>query len=170
MTRSPIPPTLAGLLLGATAIALPLPAAAQQYPYQGSYQGSYYQGTYQGTYQRLDPPPLPDDIIVDAPRHRLPYRLPDDVESASQVVNYADLDLRYREDRAILRRRVDRTARDLCNRLGERDTGVSIVPSCREAAVRDAMRRVGTYDATYIPRESVLIEPHYIPYRTGWDR
>src|SRR5688572_15504336 len=71
-------------------------------------------------------------------------KLPDSVRSASQAVSYADLDLSTAAGRRELRRRVNLTARFLCDRLGETDTSSSVVPSCRDAARRDALQRVGT--------------------------
>ena len=87
-------------------------------------------------------------------------RVPGDVESLSQRVSYADLDLSYRDDRRELRHRVSLTARYLCERLGETDRSPSsLVPSCREAAVTDAMRRVGTGREHFAPRGTAWVAP-----------
>lgn len=99
-------------------------------------------------------------------------RVPDDVESLSQSVSYADLDLSYRDDRRELRRRVSLTARYLCERLGENDSSSSsLVPSCREAAVKDAMRRVGTVRADWTPRDTAWVAPARweAPYPEDWE-
>lgn len=113
--------------------------------------------------QRYYPPPpviayaddvYEEEIIVEG-RHG---RLPADVETVSQRVSYADLDLYYAEDRKELRRRVSLTARDLCERLGESSYG-SIGPSCRDAATRDALRRVGTVAEGWAPRGTAWIAP-----------
>lgn len=130
MSNARLPLMVRGLLAGVTMVAA-VPALAQE----------YY-------------PDPSEDIVVEGRWGRVP----DDVDSLSQRVSYADLDLRYAEDRRELRHRVDLTARYLCDRLGEDENSSSIVPSCREAAVRDAMRRVGT------------IEAHWAPRGTGWTR
>lgn len=83
-------------------------------------------------------------------------RVPDNVQSLSQAVSYADLDLSTREGRDTLRHRVSLTARYLCNKLGESDVSSPPVPSCRDAATKDAMARVGT------------VEEHFAPRGTGW--
>ena len=64
-----------------------------------------------------------------------------DVKRLSQPVSFADLDLRDRADQAELRRRIDFTARDLCDQLGETNDSDPIAPSCRDAAVRDGLRQ-----------------------------
>lgn len=134
---------LRGTTIALAALCLPLiattaPASAQHYP--------YYENPPQG------------DILVEG-RYG---RLPDDVSSLSTVVHYGDLDLRYDEDRRILRQRIAYTARNLCDRLGERDRSVSIIPSCQQQATRDAWRRLGTRDQTLVPRDSA-----WLPDR-GW--
>ena len=108
-----------------------------------------------------------EDIIV----HGQYGRLPDNVESLSQHVSYADLDLSYPEDRRELRHRISLTARYLCDRLGESDSGTSFTPSCRDAAVRDALRRVGTMEAQWAPRGSAWVAPARweAPYPTAWE-
>jgi len=78
--------------------------------------------------------------------------VPDNVQSLSQTVSYADLDLSTRAGRDELRHRVSLTARYLCSRLGESDSATPPVPSCRDAAYRDAMQRVGTIEAQFAPR------------------
>jgi UrcA family protein len=130
MSNSRFPLMVRGLLAGVT-LASAVPALAQE----------YY-------------PDTQEDIVVEGRWGRVP----DDVDSLSQRVSYADLDLRYAEDRRELRHRVDLTARYLCDRLGEDENSSSVVPSCREAAVRDALRRVGT------------VEAHWAPRGTGWAR
>jgi UrcA family protein len=152
MSSSRISPTVRALLAGVAlaGAAGALPAQAQDY--------------------QADPVYYPDtqeDIVVEGRWGRTL----DDVDALSQRVSYADLDLRYAEDRRELRHRVDQTARYLCDRLGENDTGSSIVPSCREAAVRDAMRRVGTVEADWAPRGTGWVRPArwQAPYRDGWN-
>ena len=94
-------------------------------------------------------------------------RLPDNVESASQIVGYGDLDLSIPADRDILRHRISLTARYLCDRLGETDTGPG---SCRDAATRDAMQRVGTIWAHSAPRGTAWVRPPawVPPYPQAW--
>jgi len=93
--------------------------------------------------------------------------LPDNVESASLVVGYGDLDLSIPADRDILRHRISLTARYLCDRLGENDTGPG---SCRDAATRDALRRVGTIWEHFAPRGTAWVRPPpwVPPYPQAW--
>lgn len=105
-----------------------------------------------------------DEIVVEGHYGRVP----DDITSLSQVIRYDDLDLYYREDRAELRRRITATADHLCRRLGESNTSSGIVPSCRDAAVRDALRRVGTRAATYVPRDSALVGARWEVRQRGY--
>lgn len=99
-------------------------------------------------------------------------RVPDSVRSLSQAVSYADLDLATAAGRAELRRRVNLTARWLCDKLGESGTGDAVVPSCRDAATRDAMRRVGTLEQHWTPRGTTWIAPPawVPPYPADWAR
>jgi UrcA family protein len=84
-------------------------------------------------------------------------KLPDNVENASSIVGYGDLDLSNPADRDILRHRISLTARYLCDKLGEsNDTGPG---SCRDAATRDAMRRVGTIEEHFAPRGTAWVRP-----------
>lgn len=148
-----IPPLAKALCLGLMLASAAGPAAAQVYApppppdYPPSYPAPYYPA-YPAPDDRAD-----EDIVVYG-RHR---RVPDDVEALSRRVSYADLDLYYPEDRRELRRRITDTARFLCERLGESDDSGSIVPSCRDAAVRDALRRVGSVEAHWVPRGSYLV-------------
>jgi UrcA family protein len=93
--------------------------------------------------------------------------LPDSVQSLSMVVSYADLDLSYPADRHILRQRIKLTARFLCDRLGESDTGPG---SCRDEATRDAMRRIGTVEEHFAPRGTAWVRPPpwVAPYPETW--
>ena len=97
--------------------------------------------------------------------------LPDNVRSASQAVSYADLDLSTDAGKKELRHRVNLTARYLCDKLGESaTTTVSAVPSCREAAVKDAMERVGTAEENAVPRGTAWVSPPAwkAPYPATW--
>jgi UrcA family protein len=157
MNRSRFP-LLAGALLAGATLVVAVPATAQDYADQRDYPA------YQGNPDYQD---QQEDIIVEGRWGRLP----DDVDSLSQRVSYADLDLRFAEDRRELRHRVDLTARYLCDRLGEDDNSSSVVPSCREAAVRDAMRRVGTVQAHWAPRGTAWVRPPawQAPYPDTWN-
>lgn len=97
-------------------------------------------------------------------------RVPDSVKSLSQVVSYADLDLSTKAGKDELRRRVALTSRYLCDRLGESASMSSPVPSCREAAIKDAMQRVGTVEAGFAPRGTgwVATSPWQPPYPADW--
>jgi len=85
-------------------------------------------------------------------------RVPDNVQSLSQHVSYADLDLSTAAGRSELKHRISLTARYLCGKLGESETSDPVAPSCRDAATKDAMNRVGT------------IEEHFAPRGTAWAR
>lgn len=94
------------------------------------------------------------------------------VQSLSQVVSYADLDLSTKEGRDELHHRLNLTARYLCDKLGESDTSSAVVPSCRDAAVRDAMSRVGTIEAHFAPRGTTWTRPSpwSPPYPADWSQ
>lgn len=63
--------------------------------------------------------------------------------SLSRVVSYADLDLRSQRDQDVLRDRVNATARDICDQLGEdRPNHTNLGRSCQTRAVDDAMIQV----------------------------
>jgi len=64
-------------------------------------------------------------------------------QAITETVSYADLDLNYARDRAILRHRVNVTAGRICDRLNEpgRAAG-NLGRSCQDIAVRDAMDQV----------------------------
>ena len=108
----------------------------------------------------------PEEIIVTGKYGRVP----DNVQSLSQPVSYADLDLSLSADRAELRHRLNLTARFLCDKLGESDTSTSIVPSCRDAAVRDAMNRIGTVEQHFAPRGTTWVrgDRWSPPYPADW--
>jgi UrcA family protein len=78
--------------------------------------------------------------------------LPDDVRSISQTVSYADLDLGSADGRHELKHRIALTARYLCDRLGESDASDPVVPSCRDAATRDAYTRADAVIAYFSSR------------------
>ena len=96
--------------------------------------------------------------------------VPDSVRSLSQPVSYADLDLSTKLGRDILRQRLKLTARYLCDKLGETDTSSQPIPSCRDAAVRDAEQRVGTIEAHFAPRGTTWVAPPawVAPYPADW--
>ena len=98
--------------------------------------------------------------------------VPDNVRSLSQAVSYADLDLSTRAGKDEMRHRVSLTARFLCNKLGESDAGDAVLPSCRDAAVRDAMNRLGKVEASFAPRGTTWVRPApwSAPYPAEWYR
>lgn len=108
----------------------------------------------------------PEEIVVTGNYGRVP----DNVSTLSQAVSYADLDLSTKAGRDEIRRRVNLTARFLCDKLGEGTTGSSLAPSCRDAAVRDAMKRVGTVEASFAPRGTTWVSPPawVAPYPSDW--
>src|SRR4051794_17837059 len=107
--------------------------------------------------------PAPEEIVIVGHYGRVP----DDVDSASMTVGYADIDLSFPGDRKILRHRIALTARYLCDKLGESDTGSG---SCRDVATRDALRRVGTIEAHFAPRGTAWVRPPpwAPPYPNAW--
>ena len=107
--------------------------------------------------------PAPEDIVI-VGHYR---RVRDNVDSLSMTVGYADLDLSYPGDRQILRQRIALTARFLCDRLGESDTGPG---SCPDTATQDALRRVGTIEAHFAPRGTAWVRPQpwTPPYPVVW--
>lgn len=93
-----------------------------------------------------------------------------DAQSLSQNVSYADLDLSTKAGKDELRHRVALTARYLCDKLGESGSSSAVVPSCRDAAVKDAMGRVGTVEEGFAPRGTTWVagtrwQP---PYPADW--
>ena len=97
-------------------------------------------------------------------------RAPESVQSLSQVVSYADLDLSTDAGRRELRHRISLTARYLCDKLGESSTGDALAPSCRDAAVKDASDRAGTLEAHFAPRGTTWVAPPAWtpPYPADW--
>jgi len=98
-------------------------------------------------------------------------RVPDNVNSLTQAVSYADLDLSTDAGKRELKHRVSLTARYLCNKLGENELGsTGPIPSCREAAVKDAMSRVGTVEAHAAPRGTAWVagSAWQAPYPAEW--
>ncbi len=92
------------------------------------------------------------------------------VNSLSQTVSYRDLDLSTVGGRAEFRHRIRLTARFLCNKLGENDSSSGVVPSCRDAAMKDAMSRAGTLEAHVAPRGTTWVAgPSWTaPYPSTW--
>lgn len=97
-------------------------------------------------------------------------RVPDSVRSLSQTVSYADLDLSTDAGRREFRHRLQLTARYLCDKLGESSTSDGVAPSCRDAAVKDAMQRAGTLEAGFAPRGTTWTAgPAWAsPYPSEW--
>jgi UrcA family protein len=96
--------------------------------------------------------------------------VPDRVQTLSQAVSYADLDLSTKEGREMLRHRIDLTARFLCDKLGESTAGSPLVASCRDAARRDALSRVGKLEEAFAPRGTTWVRPPAwtTPYPADW--
>jgi UrcA family protein len=68
------------------------------------------------------------------------------LETLSEAVSYADLDLRYRADQQVLRQRIRDTARSICRRLGADDAQrpSPSIPTCESEAVNGAMPQFRT--------------------------
>lgn len=109
----------------------------------------------------------PEEIIVTG-RYG---KVPDSVRSLSQTISYADLDLSTDTGKKALRKRIQLTARFLCEKLGEPDTSTPPVPSCRDAATSDAMSRVGKLEANFAPRGTTWVAPApwQAPYPADWE-
>ena len=97
-------------------------------------------------------------------------RVPESVQSLSQAISYADLDLSTEAGKREFRRRINLTARYLCEKMGETSTGDTVVPSCRDAAARDALARAGTLEAGFAPRGTTWVAgPAWQPpYPAEW--
>lgn len=99
--------------------------------------------------------------------------VPADVRSLSARVSYADLDLSTEAGKERFRDRVALTARYLCQKLGEPEmTATPPVPSCREAAVSDAMERVRTVETNFKARGRTWVAgPAWqAPYPPEWEK
>jgi UrcA family protein len=96
--------------------------------------------------------------------------VPESVKSLSLAVSYRDLDLSTPSGQAELKHRIGLTARFLCDKLGESDSSSGVVPSCRDAAVSDAMARAGTIEEHFAPRGTTWVAgpPWAAPYPPGW--
>lgn len=110
--------------------------------------------------------PAPEEITVEG-RYG---RVPDSVQTLSQVVSYSDLDLSTKVGRDELRHRIRLTARFLCDKLGETDSARSALPSCQSAAISDAESRVGKVEAGFAPRGTAWVAPPAwkAPYPDEW--
>ena len=91
-------------------------------------------------------------------------------ETLSQTVSYADLDLGSAEGRHELKHRISLTARYLCDKLGESDASDPVVPSCRDAATRDADARADAVIARFSARGPTWVagSPWSAPYPRTW--
>ena len=110
-----------------------------------------------------------DEIVVTG--HWSRGQLPDDVQTASQPISYADLDLSTDWGRKELKHRSNLVARFLCDRLGEPDDRTHLTgTSCREEATRDALKRVGTVEESWAPRHTAWVKgPTWrAPYAEDW--
>lgn len=97
-------------------------------------------------------------------------KVPDSTQSLSQAISYRDLDLSTAAGRDEIRHRIKLTARYLCDKMGESDSGSSVVPSCQQAATADAMKRIGTIEETFSPRGTTWVAgPAWAPpYPADW--
>ncbi len=109
---------------------------------------------------------VPEEIVVTGSYGRVP----DSVRSLSQSVSYADLDLSTKAGRDEMRHRVNLTARFLCDKLGSSEAADALAPSCRQAAVRDAIDRLGTLEQNSAPRGTTWVRPPAWapPYPADW--
>jgi len=94
------------------------------------------------------------------------WRVGEDVRSLSAAVPYNDLDLNTAAGRDMLKQRVNSTAHDLCDRLGESNTSSSIAPSCEQDAMMSAREAIKVAIAnSYMPNYAYLPadEPYVAP-------
>ncbi|MBV1688463.1 UrcA family protein [Novosphingobium sp. G106] len=108
----------------------------------------------------------PEEIVVTGNYGRVS----DSIRTLSQSVSYADLDLSTKAGRDEMQHRLKLTARFLCDKLGENSAGDSLAPSCRDAAVQDANKRLGTIEASFAPRGTTWVAPPAwpAPYPVDW--
>jgi UrcA family protein len=97
-------------------------------------------------------------------------QIPDNAQSLSQSVSYADLDLSTGNGRQEFRHRLSLTSRYLCGKLGESDDTMGAIPSCRTAAYDDAMKRAGTVEEHFAPRGTTWVASAAwsAPYPSTW--
>jgi UrcA family protein len=85
--------------------------------------------------------------------------------SLSRVVTFDDLDLRNTGDQAELRRRINTTARDICDELGQDRPNVgNLGHSCQDQAVANALSQVRIAVA-----QAYAAPPVYAPTGAGAD-
>jgi UrcA family protein len=90
-------------------------------------------------------------------------------QSLSQAVSYADLDLSTSPGKNELKHRISLTARYLCDKLGEEEDSGSVEPSCRKAAVSDAMAQARPIIAAF-ERTAWAAGPAWnAPYPPTWE-
>ena len=75
--------------------------------------------------------------------------VPDSVMRLSQRVAYDDLDLSRAYDRQVLRNRIGDSANFLCDRLGESDDNLGVVPSCQTAAYQGGVQQARWVEGRY---------------------
>jgi UrcA family protein len=80
------------------------------------------------------------DIVVSGPVRELPGG----ILVGAQVISYADLDLSYAADRAVLNRRIASSVREVCNRLRRAADNPVLNSRCENSAMRNAYRQVRT--------------------------
>lgn len=97
-------------------------------------------------------------------------QVPDNVQTVSIPVSYADLDLSTLSGQDELKHRLRLTSRYLCSKLGENDTAPGLVPSCQDAAYQDALQRAGTVWQHFAPRGTAWVAgPRWAPpYPEDW--
>jgi UrcA family protein len=97
-------------------------------------------------------------------------KVPDNVQTASAPVSYADLDLSTGAGQDELKHRLRLTSRYLCNKLGETDTSSGVTASCQDAAYQDATQRAGTRWEHFAPRGTAWVAPRHWtpPYPEDW--
>lgn len=72
--------------------------------------------------------------------------------SLSAPVSFADLDLTMPSDQDVLKTRIRDTARDLCAKLGETNSGDALAPGCTDAAKKDAWAQAEVVIASAVPK------------------
>jgi UrcA family protein len=91
------------------------------------------------------------------------WRVGENVRSLSAAVPYNDLDLNTVAGRDMLKQRVNATAHDLCDRLGEGNTSSGVAPSCEQDAMSSARDGIKVAIAnSYMPNYAYLPDEPYV--------
>jgi UrcA family protein len=94
----------------------------------------------------------------------------ENAQTLSETVSYADLDLSTAAGRDEFKHRISLTARYLCGKLGEDETSDGVTPSCRDAAVSEAMTQARPIIAAFKRQEWMAGAAWTAPYPPTWEK